>query len=237
MKEIRNMKTKILACTLAMALLVLTGCAHSAPEPSQDTSAPDTNAPAGTPVAEGKTLSPLPTGIDPAHLEDCTAAVSFEQGDAYVDDTGAMQLKVKVYDYDLYDMADVSALQVGDKITFCQEDVEVTSLEREDDGTVVINGGLDNGGIELVSNDSTAFYASGFDDLKQYYELGEATVPVSADEFTFEDASDLDSDPVTYYPGDLLTEDSEFEYNFTPNNTTLTVQGGYAVHLERVYNP
>lgn len=154
-----------------------------------------------------------------------------------MDDTGAMQLKVKVYDYDLYDMADVSALQVGDKITFCQEDVEVTSLEREDDGTVVINGGLDNGGIELVSNGSTTFYASGFDDLKQYYELGEATVPVSADEFTFEDASDLDSDPVTYYPGDLLTEDSEFEYNFTPNNTTLTVQGGYAVHLERVYNP
>lgn len=80
MKEIHNTKTKILACTLAMALLVLTGCAHSAPEPSQDTSAPDTNAPAETPAAEGKTLSPLPTGIDPAHLEDCTAAVSFEQG-------------------------------------------------------------------------------------------------------------------------------------------------------------
>ena len=230
------MKRKILACTLAMALLVLTGCSNSKTEPSQDTT-PDTNAPAETPAAEGKTISPLPTGIDPAHLEDCTVAMSFEQGDAYVDDTGAMQLKVKVYAYDLYDMVDVSALQVGDKITFCQEDVEVTSLEQTDDGTVVINGGLENGGIDLISDDSTTFYAGGFNDLKQYYELGEATVPVSADAFTFVDSSDPANGPATYSADDLLAEDSGFAYNFTPNNTTLTVQGGYAVHLERVYNP
>ena len=232
------MKRKIFAaCALAMALMALTGCSNSASDQPKDDPAPAPGSASEGTVTEGKTVSPLPSGIDPEHLEDCTVAVSFDKGDAYVDDTGAMQLKVKVYDYDLYDMADVSALQVGDKITFCREDVEVTSLERDDDGTVVINGGLENGGIELVSNDSTAYYADGFDDMKQYYELGEATVPVSADEFTFVDSSDLDKDPVTYYPGDLLMEDSEFEYNFTPNNTTLTVQGGYAVHLERVYNP
>ena len=229
------MKRKIFV--LAMALLVLTGCSNSTPDQPQDTSAPDAGSVSGDVIPEGKTVSPLPSGIDPAHLDDCTVAVSFEQGDAYVDDTGVMQLKVKVYTYDLYDMADVSALQVGDRITFCQEDVEITSLERDGSNTVIINGGLENGGIELVANDGTAFYANGFDDLKQYCALGEATLPVSADEFQFVDASDLESDPVTYYPGDLLMDDSEFDYNFTPNNTTITVQGGYVVHMERVYNP
>lgn len=229
------MKRKIFV--LAMALLVLTDCSNSTPDQPQDTLAPDAGSVSGDVIPEGKTVSPLPSGIDPAHLDDCTAAVSFEQGDAYVDDTGVMQLKVKVYTYDLYDMADVSALQVGDRITFCQEDVEITSLERDGSNTVIINGGLENGGIELAANDGTAFYANGFDDLKQYCELGEATLPVSADEFQFVDASDLESDPVTYYPGDLLMDDSEFDYNFTPNNTTITVQGGYVVHMERVYNP
>ena len=50
-----------------------------------------------TEEAAGATISPLPTTIDMNALDNCTLAVSFEEGDAYVDDTGAMQLDVTVY--------------------------------------------------------------------------------------------------------------------------------------------
>ena len=65
-------------------------------------------------ATEGTKIVPLPTTIDMNALDNCTLAVSFEEGDAYVDDTGAMQLDVTVYTYDLYDMVDISALKVGD---------------------------------------------------------------------------------------------------------------------------
>lgn len=259
-------KTIFAVCAVVMALLVLAGCvsskADSAQEntkpnsdaaveqPAQDTaSASDTAADeseeskaeasdttSDTPAAAARTISPLPTGIDMEHLDDCTVAVSFEQGDAYVDETGAMQLKVKVYVYDTYDVVDISMLQVGDQITICQKNVTVESLERDESGTVIINGGLENGGYELASSEESGFCAVGFDDLKQYYELGEATIPVSAD-FEFVDDSDPEKGSVTYYPGDLLTDGSGIEYNFVPNNTTITIQGGYVINMQRVYNP
>ena len=231
------MKSKFfVACTLAMALLALTGCSNSKPEDSQTSTKSDSDILNDGSSSDEVTVSPLPTSIDLDHLDDCTVAVSFNEGDAFVDDTGTMQLRVKVYTYDLYDMVDISALKVGDQITICQQEVEVTSLEHNENGAVIINGGLEYGGYELVSNDETVFYANGFDDLKQYYELGEVTIPVSAD-FEFEDSSDLERGPCTYYPGDFLTENTEIEYHFIPNNTTITIQDGYVVGMQRIYNP
>ena len=125
------MKSKFfVACTLAMALLALTGCSNSKPEHSQASTKPDSDIPSDGSSSEAVTVSPLPTSIDLDHLDDCTVAVSFNEGDAFVDDTGTMQLRVKVYTYDLYDMVDISALKVGDQITICQQEVEVTSLEH-----------------------------------------------------------------------------------------------------------
>lgn len=204
--------------------------------PETVTSASTSGAASGTASSEGKTVSPLPSGIDMNHLDDCTVAVSFDKGDAFVDDTGAMQLRVKVYTYDLYDMVDIHTLQAGDQITICQQNVKVTVLERKEDGTVLINGGMENGGYDLVSSETSGFYIGGLNDAKEYYELGEATLPVSAD-FEFEDSSDLEKGACTYYPGDFLTDDAGITYHFVPENTTITIQGGSVIRMERVYMP
>ena len=231
------MKKKIFAvCALAMALLALTGCSKNAPENSQDSSTPDSSAVSDGTASEGKTLSPLPSGIDPEHLDNCTVAVSFDEGDAFVDDTGAMQLRAKVYVYDVYDMVDISMLQVGDEITICRQNVKVTSLERDEYGAVIINGGLENGEYQLVSGDESGFHAVEFNDAKLYYALGEVTLPVSAD-FEFEDSSDPEKGACTYYPGDFLTDNAGIVYHFVPNNTTVTIQDGYVVSMQRVYMP
>lgn len=187
-------------------------------------------------TSDGNSIRPISSTVDLNCPGDCTLAVSFQKGDAFVDDTGTMQLKVRVYAYDLFDMVDISLLKTGDQITICRQDVKVTSLERSETGTVVINGGPDNGGYELMSDDTTVFYAVGANDTKLYYELGEALLPVSSD-FIFEDSSDLEKGTRIYYPGDFLTEHGGIEYNFVPFNTTIRLKDRYVIRMQRVYTP
>lgn len=227
------MKLNVFAAGALAAALLLAGCSGSGSASSASQSA-SSEAAASSAAAETKVISPLPSGIDIANLDNCTVAVSFDEGDAYVDDEGKMQLKVKVYDYDLYDMVDVSTMAVGDVIVVRGEEMAITSLEQEN-GDYVINGGLEQGGCTLTTAGDTVYYEANWDDLKQYQELGEATIPVS-DEMTLEDSSDLEKGTITWYAGDLLT-DSGIEYNFVPNNTSITIQDGMVVSMTRVYNP
>ena len=50
------------------------------------------------------------------NLADAILFISLKEGDAYVDDSGIMQMDHKVYIYDRYDMVDVANLNVGDTI-------------------------------------------------------------------------------------------------------------------------
>ena len=213
---------------LLMLLCCLTGCAQEAAAPPA-TQAPET---AAGPV----TVFPLPVTLDPAKLDNCTVAVSLSEGDAYVDDEGYLQMRLTVYTYDLYDMAELSRLEEGGILHIRGKDIPVTSLEYTLHGRVLINGGLDMGGYELRSDDGTVYYESGYSDVKSWYPIGTALIPVSQD-FLYIDRSDLDAPPRIYYPGDFLHPDSGIDYRFTPHNTTVTVQNGKLLYMDRVYTP
>ncbi len=208
----------VLALTLSFAMLV--GCEK----------------PVNTEEVAGNTISPLPAAIDINNLDNCTVAVSLEKGNAFVDDNGKMQMKVTVFAYDLYDMVDIASLNENDVIVRKNEEVKVTEFERLDSGLVRINGGEEKGGFDLVSNDSTVYYETGMNDIKAYYELGEVTLPVST-EFEYIDESDLDAEAKTYYPGDFLTDDAGIEYGFTPNNTSIVIENGDIIKMNKVYIP
>ena len=186
------------------------------------------------PDADG-IVSPLPHNIDMNQLDNCTLAISLEKGDAYVDDTGAMQMDVTVYTYDLYDMVDIAMLKEGDTIIIRGEEVKVTSLERNDMG-LLINGGLDENGYELRTDETTVWYEIGYSDMKSYYEVGKATIRVSAD-MNFYDYSDLDKGEVIYYPGDFLTDKAGIVYYFVPHNTSIVIEDGKIIKMERRYTP
>ena len=186
--------------------------------------------------AEGTKISPLPVTIDMNDLNNCTLAVSFEKGDAYVDDTGAMQLDVTVYTYDLYDMVDIANIKEGDVIVIGGNEVLVDTMETLESGLLFINGGVENGGYDLWHNDSGVYFEHGYNDAKSYYPIGKATIRVSAD-FEFSDSSDLDKGEVIYYPGDFLTDNTEILYDFTPNNTSIVVEDGQIVRMIRIYIP
>ena len=187
---------------------------------------------------EGKSVSiyPLPETIDINNLDDCTVSVSFDKDDVSVDDSGKMVMNVTVYTYELYDMTDIASIKENDVIVRQNEEIKVTELNRLDSGLVSINGGEENGGFDLISNDNNVYYETGMSDVKAYYELGNVTLPVS-DEFEYIDESDLESEPKCYYPGDFLTDKSEIEYNFIPYNTSIVIKNGKIIKMNKVYMP
>lgn len=90
--------------------------------------------------------------FDPQALTDATVAASFGADDIPETD-GKTELTLTVYDYDIYDMVDIAQLAVGDTIVVDGKDMVVTSREDEN-GFVTINGGLEQGGVDLTSDDS-----------------------------------------------------------------------------------
>lgn len=237
------MKKKLFALLLTASMLCgLAACgATENANAGVDTPAPTneavpTTAPTEAPAPAAKTIAPLPVTIDMSNLTDCTVAVSFDKGDAYVDENGVMQLKARVYTYDLYDMVDIAMLAVGDTIILRGEEVLVTDLVRTDSSAVQINGGLDMGGYELITNGHTVYFETGYSDVKTYFELGEAVLTVSED-FVLVDSADPAGDAKTFTFTDLSTDKVAYIYGFDPNNTRIVIEGGAVTQMERVYTP
>ena len=216
--------------------LLLTGCAITRKaDPAPATEAVVTTAPPTTqPTEPARTIAPLPdTTME--NLTDAILSVSLEEGKAYVDDTGKMQMDLKIYSYDMYDMVDIATLKEGDIIVRSLDEVKVASLERDAAGAVRINGGLDNGGLELVTDDSGVYYELGYNDHKNWHQVGEATIRVSVD-FEFTDNCDPSMGTIIYYAGSFLT-DEVTNYDFTPYNTTVRVENGQIIEMNRRYIP
>ena len=223
---------KFLFLMVALCVL-LAGCNGAENADAQAAEADAASTDAGE-VLTGAKIYPLPDATMD-NLSDAILSVSLEEGDAYVDDTGIMRMDLKIYTYDKYDMVDISMLKVGDVLVTNGGEVQVSSLERDANGSLVINGGLEAGGISLGTDESGIFYEQGFNDVKSWYEVGEATIRVSAD-FMGYDNADLEKGELLIYPGDFLT-DAVTDYNFTPYNTTIRVEDGQIVEMHRSYTP
>lgn len=234
---------KALAILLALSVLALSACAAKQvnSDTQKDVSA-ETAAPSADPeqtedaqqsAQEAKRIEPLPESLDLNALTDVTVAASFGAEDISEKD-GKTQITLTVYDYDVYDMVDISQLAVGDTIVVDGKDMVVASREDKD-GFVTINGGLEQGGVDLTSDDSGVYYAVGLDDAKSYHELGRITVPV-AEGFVLTDNADPEHPDETYAASDLAKLAAS-EPGFTANNTLATIEHGELTVLARSYTP
>lgn len=223
---------------IAVFCLLLVGCASVLAADGENTTPFDVTVNNDTAVTEQieepKTIMPLPDNTM-ENLTDAILSVSLEEGDAYVDDDGIMQMNLKIYAYDQYDMVDIANLKVGDTIVRYDGNLEVTSKEQDGMGAVIINGGLENDGFNLVTDEDGVFYEMGYNDVKSWYEVGEATIRVSAD-FVFTDSSDLELGEMIFYPGSFLIGEVT-NYNFGPGNTTVRVEKGQIIEMTRSYTP
>lgn len=187
-------------------------------------------------LEEGKVIQPVLGTLEINNLQDHTFHAGFEAKDIYLDENGMLVIKMHVYDYDLYDMVDISTLEIGDTIVFSGKPVQITSLESDTYG-VRINGGYEKDGYNLMPSESGVYFETLASDAKVFQDLGEVILPVGQD-FVFTDDSDLEHPGTEYLAGDLITDVSEWDTTFNPNATTITVDSkGDVIAMNKGYMP
>lgn len=226
------MKLRVLMIFLLCILLA--GCAAQSDTPAETTAPAPAEATEET-SAQSTLVRPLPDTTMEA-LANSTVNVSLEEGAVYRDASGRICLRMQIYSYDKFDMVDISLLEAGSTILLSGEEIPVTSVERNDHGTVLINGGLDEGGFDLVTNEGGIYYVQGYSDMKSWYLVGEAECPVS-EGFVFTDSADLDLGAVSYTGEDLLAGIPVPELGYRPNNTIVRIENGEVAAMERIYTP
>ena len=123
-------------------------------------------------------------------------------------------------------------LAAGDTLVVKGEDIPVTSV-MEENGSIRVNGGLENGGIDLISAGGGAFQVRLENDARDLYEVGTVTLPVGQDCVLTDDADPEDTGR-TLYAGDLLGLGDEV---FSPQATTVETVGGTVTAIHRDYMP
>ena len=178
-------------------------------------------------------------------LPDGTYHISFESDKVWVGERKNTINDAVVYDYDRYTAPEIEALSEGDTIATHLNGTEeiialtVESIERENN-YVTINGGIEEGGIDLCKEDD--YYRTlTWDDFPVYYEVGVAKQLVMADDIELSDgAADFEADPVIV-KGDRAVCDAmsneEDGYGWNAGNTTVTIQNGEMTHVDRIWVP
>ena len=178
-------------------------------------------------------------------LSDGTYHISFESDKVWVGERKNTINNAVVYDYDRYTAADIEALSEGDTIiTHLNGTEEITALtvesvERENN-YVTINGGIEEGGIDLCKEEDH-YRTLTWDDFPAYYEVGVVKQLVMADDIELSDgAADFEADPVIV-KGDRAVCDAmsneEDAYGWNAGNTTVTIQNGEITRADRIWVP
>ena len=182
--------------------------------------------------------------IDQGSLEEMkTGSYKFAANISSVD-AKKRQMTLTVYGYDAYRAEDVDALDVGSVFSTHldgaveAQNVTVEKIEKnEENGTVSINGGIEEGGVDLWRN-GDIYRTVTYDDYPVYYMMGELVLPVD-DSVTLSDSSaDVDAVPVetngTIEVGKAISEDKD---NWTPYNTTVFTKDGAVSNILRIWVP
>lgn len=154
------------------------------------------------------------------------------------------QVTFTVFGYDAYEQADIDGLEVGDVIqTHDQGDTTVTkmtveSIEKDaESGWVVINGGIEEGGLEL-GLDHDVYRTVTFDDYPVYYALGELTFPLAENVVILDSSADPQADDVRSEGIEAATDAFNADPDYwTCNNTTIFTDGGAVDSIVRVWVP
>ena len=240
-----RLNKKMLAVTAVLAVGILAGCGSSSSTAgstaSSGTAASSEAVPASSRVQEDGTVEPIEVTTE----DDLKNATSAYQVAASIDGVKDGQVTLTAYSYDAYEQADIDALEVGGKLITHDEgaqasqlaEVEVKSIEKDtENGYVTINGGVEEGGVELCL-DHDVYRTITMDDYPVYYEVGRLTLPLAEDaELRDSSADPQASETVTSGAADVETA-LNADTDWTPNNTKVTVTDGAVSRIVRIWVP
>lgn len=222
--------------TIIAVLLISFLCAACTQEQAEISEHSTTEVTAASEDISPKKIMPLPCTVEINQLHDGTLAVSLEEDALRRDESGNLKMHMTVHTYDVYDMVDISQMQVGDTIYINRQDLLITSFEETQYGSVLINGGLEYGGHELRTDENGVYYEIGYSDVKSYYEIGSVTLPLS-EQFVYVDASDLDLGEAIWNLEEFEAMYAEIAFYFQPSSTSVVVENGVITSLARIYVP
>ena len=234
---------KIVTLTVLLAIgITMVGCGASS---STAGSTAASTASTTSSEAQKTEVHPMQGVLLSDPLSDGTYHISFESDKVWVGERKNTINDAVVYDYDRYTAPEIEALSEGDTIATHLNGTEeiialtVESIERENN-YVTINGGIEEGGIDLCKEDDH-YRTLTWDDFPVYYEVGVAKQLVMADDIELSDgAADFEADPVLV-KGDRAVCDAmsneEDGYGWNAGNTTVTIQNGEMTHVDRIWVP
>lgn len=180
-------------------------------------------------------VQPLPSGLNLDSLTDATVAAEFS-----VNDFNWMggNLTFTVLSEDLYDAVQVNNLALGDTLVYSGDTIIISKIDNKD-GSITINGGLENGGAYLWPYEGGTYRAVQMDDHSIYTALGKVELPLSED-FTIIDCKD---DP--HEPSDTICTDQklylenlvDYRQQFNEFNTTVQIDHGLITNITRRWIP
>lgn len=224
----------------AMALSACGGSAGSAGRTASSAASSPASSAAASSEAASQSGDILP--INQGTLEDMkTGSYKFAANILAVKDG---QMTMGVYSYDAYTKEDIDGLQVGDVIeVHDQGDTTVTKMTVEslennaDTGYVTINGGIEEGGLDLAM-DHDVYRTITFDDYPVYYEVGGLTLPMDEKIVVTDSSADPQANPVESDGIDAVTEAVSAEPDsWYCNNTTVFTQDGVITNINRIWVP
>ena len=234
-----NQKMLAVAAVLTVGLLAGCGVSTSSGTASSAASSAAASSEAASSVAEQTgAVQPIEQGT----LDDMkTGSYKFAANITAIKDG---QTDLTVYSYDAYTKEDIDSLQVGDVISTHldgaddAQDVTIERIENDDEhGAVTINGGIEEGGVELWL-DHDVYRTVTMDGYPVYYKVGELALPL-AEDVTMEDSS---ADPQASAMESDGASAVEEAFNADPdywvcNNTTIFTDNGSVSNIVRVWVP
>lgn len=194
---------------------------------------------------EGKKIEPLKYDIDPSNIGDGQFACDIRNIERTDD---VLKADFTLYTMDLYDMVDIANLTTWDTIIICGEELEVTSIENgqpvdfnDEQGprnVVIINDGLEAGGVELIAYEGGTYRIFGFDDHATYTKQCTVNLEIS------EDAVLIDTSDLEYPEGMTFNveqfealKDKETDPGFNYLGTTVRIESNKVVEMNRKFIP
>lgn len=154
---------------------------------------------------------------------------------------------VRLFSEDIYDIAEVAQMAVGDTFVAEGKSVTIDSLDTDEHGNININGGYEaeNGYTLTAREDSNGWTTLLWDDFCTYTERGTLDLPL-ADNVSFIDSWDLDAAALEAGREALTAEGAEAvtmaiaesaNDSFDEANTRLVISGDRIVEIDRHYVP
>jgi len=186
-------------------------------------------------TSNGKSVTPVDSGIDMNNLTNATVAASFQAKDINLD---TMEITFTVYTKDEYEASDISMLQIGDTILYNGREMTVELIEDRS-GELYINGGYEEGGCNLTLNEENRYVAKLPDDYPTYTSHGGITLPI-AESLVLSDSINDPSKPAIAGFDDLSDyKDTleEWSSDYTQLNTTVQITNSKVTAITRIWTP